>query len=238
VLADLLSRIRDYLGRHAPRGQLGTPGAEAGLARVCWLLSEFEHVYRSGQITEEVAALFRPGPPNIEQLRGAAAEEVVTELVALAQQLHASGALAQLRQMAGDPPAGQPLGIAGPVLVHHWADADLLIGDTLVDVKTVMRVDDPRRTAGWLWQILAYAWLDTDDRYQIQSVGLYLARLGQLITWGLQSFADHLLGGTGHTARARREFLDVARHVITSEGAQPPGEYKPRPTHPLPWHRP
>lgn len=183
VLADLLSRTRAYLGRHAPCGQLGTPGVEAGLARVCWLLSEFEDVYRRGQISEEVAALFQPGPPSIEQLRGTAGDSVVTELVALAHQLHASGALAHLRQMAGDPPAGQPFGIAGPVLVHHWADADLLIGDTLADVKTVMRADDPPRTARWLWQILAYAWLDTDDRYHIRSVGLYLARHGQLIVW-------------------------------------------------------
>lgn len=227
VLAELLSRTRNYLARHAPRGRVGTAGAEAGLARVCWLLSAFENVYRSGQIPEEVAALFHHGPPSVEQLRAAAPEPVVTELVALVRQLRSTGALAQLRQTADDPAAGQPLGIAGPVLVHHWADGDLLIGHMLRDVKTVVRLDDLQRTARWLWQILAYAWLDTEDRYRIRSVGLYLARHGQLVTWGLECFADHLLGGAGRADRGRREFLDLARQVIAAEGARPPSEWNP-----------
>jgi hypothetical protein len=66
-----------------------------------------------------------------------APEHVVTELLALATRAHTSGALIQLRALAGDPPPGLPLGLAGPVFVAHWADGDLLVGDTLIDVKTV-----------------------------------------------------------------------------------------------------
>lgn len=238
VLADLLQRTRDYLARHAPCGQLGTPGVEAGLARVFWLLSQFEDVYRSGALAEEVAALFADQVPTVDQLRGAAAEPVVAELVALTAQLQATGALNEMQRMAGDEhQAEQPLGIAGPVLVHHWADADLLIGDTLLDVKTVIRTDNPDRIARWLWQILAYAWLDVADRYRIRSVGLYLARHGALLAWGVETFADHLLAGTGRADTARREFLALARQVIADEGARPPAEWKPRRKHVLPWSR-
>lgn len=53
-----------------------------------------------------------------------------------------------------------------PAFVHHWADEDLVIGGPLLDVKTVVRLGDPERTARWVWQLLAYAWLDTVDRYR------------------------------------------------------------------------
>jgi hypothetical protein len=53
--------------------------------------------------------------------------------------------------------------------VAHWADGDLLIGDTLVDVKTVIRADPASKVAVWLWQLLGYAWLDSiGDRYRIR----------------------------------------------------------------------
>ncbi len=45
---------------------------------------------------------------------------------------------------------------------------DLVVGGTLLDVKTVVRLgDDPERAARWVWQLLAYAWIDTVDRYRL-----------------------------------------------------------------------
>ena len=91
--------------------------------------------------------------------------------------------------------------MAGPVIVDNWADADLLIGragsaggHTLVDVKTVLRVDHPERTARWLWQILGYAWLDVTGRWGIDSVALYFARHGLQLTWSLAELAEELAG--------------------------------------------
>jgi hypothetical protein len=71
-----------------------------------------------------------------------------------------------------------------------------LVGDTLLDVKTVMHARNHHRTADWLQQLLAYTWLDGPDRYRIRHVGLYLARHGHLITWPLDTFTTTLLGMT------------------------------------------
>ncbi|MFJ5113540.1 hypothetical protein ACIQAD_23195 [Streptomyces sp. NPDC088551] len=225
VLADFLERTRTYVERHAPLGQLGTPGAEAGLARSYWLLEMFESVYRSGVVDESMHQVFRPGVPTVEVMRAAASEPVVEELARLAEQTQSYGALAELRRLAGNPAPGQPLGIAGPVLVNHWADGDLLIsgpeGATLIDVKTVVKTDRPDRSSRWLWQLLCYAWLDTTDRYRIRNVAFYFARHGALVTWPLTEFTNLLLGGTDpHEARA--EFLTAATRAMTSEGARLP----------------
>lgn len=222
VIDDLQTRTARYLAEHAPVGTLGKPGAESGLARVCWVLSGLEDAYRSGQLPDELAALATGPVPTVDQLRAAAPDNVVAELGDLAGRFRDSGSLAEFHRLAGHPTAGTPLGAAAPAIVPDWADADLLVGSTLLDVKTVLRCDKPDRTARWLWQILAYAWLDVHDVYRIRSVGVYLARHGVVVTWNLQTFADNMLGGTGRAADARRDFLRVAERLITEEGGHPP----------------
>lgn len=228
-LAEFFARLIGYLGQHAPPGSVGSPGVEAGLARACAVVSDWEDAYRSDTLPADLLDLHRRGRPTVEELRATVPDSSVTELVALVGQLRTSGALDELRRIAGDPPPGQSLGIAAPAVVHHWADGDLLVGRTLLDVKTVIKVDRPERVARWLWQLVAYAWLDTGDRWGIRSVGLYLARHGVLITWGLDTMADYLLGRTGAAAAgAREEFLTLARRVIRDEGGTPPGPWQPR----------
>jgi hypothetical protein len=222
VLADLFERTRDYQARYAPPGHLGTPGAESGLARIFWLFNMFEEVYRSGVIGEALHRLFAPDAPSVATMRAAAGDAVVSELVALARRLIESGSLDALRGLAGNPDAGRPLGIAGPVFVNHWADGDLVIigptGSTLIDVKTVAKTSDLDRCVRWLWQLIAYAWLDAADRYRIRRVGLYLARHGVLLTWQRDELAHALLAGRDpHEAHA--EFYAEARRVLADEGA-------------------
>ncbi|MFI9834571.1 hypothetical protein ACIHIX_43595 [Streptomyces sp. NPDC051913] len=226
VLADLFARTRAYSAQHAPPGRLGTRGAEAGLARVCWLLDMFEDVYRSGTIHESMHQVFRPSVPSVEMMRAAASESVVDELTRLARQTEVYGALAEMRRLAGDPSEGQPLGISGPVFVNHWADGDLLIpgpaGSTLIDVKTVVKTDKADRSVRWLWQLIGYAWLDIADRYRIRHVGLYLGRHGVLVTWSLDSLTGILLRG-GDQDEARAEFRALAERMLLKEGARLPG---------------
>jgi hypothetical protein len=225
VLAELFERMRDYQARHAPPGRLGTSGAEAGIARICWLFDMFEEVYRSGKASEAMYRLFGSAVPSVSTMRAAASDAVVSELVALGRRFADSGALDEFRKLAGNPDAGQPLGIAGPVFVNHWADGDLLIvgpdgSTTLIDVKTVAKTSDPDRCVRWLWQLVTYAWLDVANRYRIHGVGLYLARHGVLLTWPLDALARELLAGRD-LDQARAEFHDVASRVITEEGATP-----------------
>lgn len=238
VLSEFFARLLGYLGEHAPTGQLGGRGVEAGLARACAVLSGWEDAYRSATLPAELLELHRRGGYSVDQLRAAVPEDHVAELVALVEQMRTTGALEKLRRTAGDPPAGQPLGTAGPVIVNHWADGDLITGRTLWDVKTVVRTDNTERTARWLWQLLAYAWLDTADTWGIRSVGLYLARHGALVSWPLSRFTATITGGRDVDA-VREEFLTVAARAVAEEGAEPPGPWQQRPeTPPAGEHRP
>jgi hypothetical protein len=225
VLGDLFDRIRAYFDAHAPVGQLGTSGVEAGLARLCWLLALFEFAGKDGELGEPVRRMFRPGVPDAERLHALADGSVVGELVALARTLQDSGALRALRRLAGDPAAGEPLGIARPAITGHWAAGNLLIGgpagSTLVDVKTAAAVRDVERTGRWLWRLLACAWLDQADYYRVRDVGLYFARHGTLLTWSVDTLAGLLLGG-GDPDGARSEFLELAGSVMARDGAGPP----------------
>lgn len=230
VLAELLDRLRRYQAEQTTPGTMGAPPVEAGLARMAWLLSAFEDVYRTGAAPPELVALFgRPDQvPTMEAMRAAAPAPVVAELVELAGLAHTSGSLTQMRRLAGNPAPGHPLGHAAPVLVHHWADGDLLLDDghaaTLLDVKTVIRTDHPERVARWLWQLLGYAWLDVTDRWRIRRVGLYLARHGVLVTWSADELAARLLDEhrTERREQARAEFLALAQRALTAEGTPAP----------------
>ncbi|UUV32073.1 hypothetical protein NQK81_01110 [Amycolatopsis roodepoortensis] len=228
--ADLLERSRAYLATHAPAGTLSRSGPEAGLARTAWLLTLCEDIYRTGLVDDRLARLFDNGQPAIRQLRGLAEERQVTELVALTEKLHERGTLWQLRQLAGNPAAGQPLGIAAPVIVPGWADGDILLGaiapdtgidergTTLIDVKPVLAVRDPAKIGRWLWQILLYAWLDTGDLYHIRRVGLLLARHGSLVAWTVDDLRDGLLGQRDLGERARDDAQDIVGDILTRHG--------------------
>jgi hypothetical protein len=217
-VVEFSARLVEYLTRHCPPGTLAASvGAEARLMRACWVLSAWEDGYRRGCLDVDYMT------EDIGQLLALADEPVITELVALSTRAHTSGALTQLRHLASNPGVGEPLGIAGPVFVPHWADGDLVIGDTLIDVKTIASVRDTHRITRWLHQLLGYAWLDGPDRYGIRDVGLYLARHGVLLTWSVERFAHTLTGTTDSVGltRIRDEFERLTARVIQAEGANP-----------------
>ena len=224
AFVELLERTRTYQAQHAEVGTFAGPGAEAGLARSAWVISACEGIYRSGHIDSRLDAVLRAGA-SADQLRALVADPVVSELGQLVDR--ARDVLpGRARRIAGNPSPGQPLGVAAPTIVPHWADGDILIGDahktTLIDVKTVISVADPARVAQWLWQILLYAWLDTTDLHHIRDVGLYLARHGVLLTWEVAEHAELLLGSSDLYESARDNFHDIAEEVTAAEGASFP----------------
>ncbi|MGE0346578.1 MAG: hypothetical protein AB7N73_12250 [Gemmatimonadales bacterium] len=222
ALRDLAARTHTYHDQHAWTGVLGTAGAERGLARSYGAWSLIEDVYRAGVIGESLLELLDDPSPTAEQFRALPPAAVVDEQPALAARLEHSGALAKLRALAGDPPPGAALGIAGPPFVRHWADGDLLVGDTLIDVKTVLRATDLARVSRWVWQVLSYAWLDAGaDRYRIRAVGLYLARHGILLRWETAELVSLLVGAHVDHDAVRGEFLALARIAAAADGASP-----------------
>lgn len=204
MLADLLHRARAYFATNAPPGGLG---AERGVARLCWLLAQFQFAYRNDALEQPAFRLFRLGVPTVEELLATVPDTALDEMVAIARQLEATGALAELRKLAGGPPPGRPLGIAGPVFLDHRNDSDLLLagpdGGALVHVHAAIATNKTARSRQWLWHLLACAWLDARDAYRVRTVGLYFARHGELMTWPVDTLAEQLLGGADRdTARA------------------------------------
>lgn len=220
VMIDLLERTRAYQAAHAPTGTIAAPGVEAGLARSAWVLAACERAHRAGRVDPRLVRVLREGG-TVNDLRALPTESTVDEVVELVLRLRTSRVEDEFRALAGHPSPGRALGVAAPTLVPGRIDGDLLVGTpqetTLIDVRTPVSVTDPVRVATWMWQILALAWLDTDDRHHIGRVGLYLARHGALLTWNLDDFTDRLLddSDTARRHRAHDEFLHLAAPMIS-----------------------
>ncbi|GAB3983720.1 hypothetical protein GCM10029978_091290 [Actinoallomurus acanthiterrae] len=213
VLGELFDRMRAYFATHAPFGQVG---AEKGVARLCWLLAMFAYTFRNDPIDQPFFGLFRDGVPTVEQVHAAVDEEAVTEVVELVRRLHTSGGLDEMRRLAGHPPPGRPWGVAWPVFGSHWEDNDIIVGGpdgtTLIDVTSVVKVNDARRSRRWIWRLVGSAWLDTADAYRIRTVALYFARYGVLVAWPLADLVEELLQGEDPD-RARRDFLELVARL-------------------------
>ncbi|WP_226364794.1 hypothetical protein [Pseudonocardia sp. ICBG162] len=220
ALQELAERGRRFHTGHAPTGTVGTAGAERGLARAYGVWALGEDRYRAGITPRALASL--PGStttPTVEALRQLCPDPVVVDAAGVVRHLDESGTLARWHRWAGDPVPGEGLGYASPLLVPHWAEADLLIGDTLIEVKTVLRTDQPARIARWLWQLLGYVWLDTADRWQIRRAALYLARHGVTVAWPIPELEARMVGDPGRVEGARHAFRRLAHQSAIAEGA-------------------
>lgn len=68
------------------------------------------------------------------------------------------------------------------------AEGDIIVGTTLVDIKTLQAATLQRRHAQ---QLIAYAFLDFSDQYALTHVAVLAARYGQLVTWNLHDVLHH-----------------------------------------------
>lgn len=68
------------------------------------------------------------------------------------------------------------------------ADADLICGNTLIDIKTTWRGVQSTD----LYQIIGYALLDLYEEYEIDNVALLMTRQGTLLKWSLDTICKEL----------------------------------------------
>lgn len=185
--SDALVRFFARLSAARRVWQLGSPcppDVEEPMARVCYALALLEAVYRRGLDT---AASWLPATAydlTDAYLRSLAPDYVVNDLVQLANALTSKG----LPQFPVAP------AIVAPEFVADWADADLLVGDLLIDCKTTVR---PRQLhPEWIYQLLGYTLLDSADYYGIRKVGIYLSRQARLISWPVDELTAVLCDGS------------------------------------------
>lgn len=112
-----------------------------------------------------------------------------------------------------------------PVFDHAFAVGDLVLGDTLVDVKVY--ADPAPSLQTFLDQLLGYVFCDTEDVFGLRAVGLYLGWQGRLLTAQLH---DVLPAGpqdpATHLAALRVDFQaairsDLERSRFYKHGATP-----------------
>lgn len=92
--------------------------------------------------------------------------------------------------------------IPGPTFTGSpWvggADADLIVGTTVVEIKATRAADLRLRDAQ---QLIGYALLDVDDDYLLTHAAVLSARYGRLVTWDLAEVLDQAGGLTLERAR-------------------------------------
>lgn len=86
------------------------------------------------------------------------------------------------------------------------ADADLILGKRLIDIKTVKKAEASRQ---YLWQLAGYVLSDLENLYEIEEVGFYFARHGLECTWKADDFFIHLAGNLVNIALMREEFAEL-----------------------------
>ncbi|MGW6917343.1 hypothetical protein ACWGB8_26455 [Kitasatospora sp. NPDC054939] len=118
--------------------------------------------------------------------------------------LAATSPLAKLRT------ASDPARCTGGVLfsgIDITADADLLAGGTLIEIKSTRH---PRRfEQHTAWQILGYLLLDHADHHRIDTVGLYLTRTATLATWTVEDCLALLGARCRDLPRLRATFAEL-----------------------------
>lgn len=198
----------------AVRRRLGTPddSSDEGLARTSILLAHLDAGFRSGgrwgEDMVEIARELTEDGWNPNRLLDVAKESETTEVVELAR----------LAREALKPREGEAI-VLGPTFEGSTyvggADADLIMGGHLYDIKTTT---DPRKgLPDTIRQLLGYALLDWHDDYGIQSVGIYFSRQGATITWELED----LLARTATDAQTRlNDFRTTFKGSAMQEAVQ------------------
>jgi hypothetical protein len=198
LFTKLAARVQGPLPPGRPRHDRA---AEQPLLQECWWLACYEELYRSGSCPPLTSALTTLGPSaTAEALRELVPQAVGEDLWRLTVALAERG-YDQLAALGG------PVTVA-PLFVQAWAEGDLVLGGTLVEVK-VTKQPLPLRDA-WLNQLLGYLLLDYGDWYGLRQVAVFLGRQARLVAWPLPELLPTLTGDPLVTlAELRSEFHEL-----------------------------
>ncbi|MDG4793056.1 hypothetical protein [Micromonospora sp. WMMD1082] len=188
-------------------------------ARVCYALALLVELYRAASV--EYSRLMRLSESSrAADLLGLATDAEVTDLVAMRD-------LAAERLLSGLPPGPVTTGMTFDGSADLNADADLIAGGMLVDIKSGQggkpRADGTRAASlarTDLDQLLGYTLMDYSDRYGLHTVAVYAARFGHLATWPIAELGERMAGRPIDLTRLRAEFAQVLRGQLPSYQAQ------------------
>lgn len=184
---DLVAAFDDHLreSRAYVRGRRWVldQGAEARLDRLCFALAWFDRVFRDGQLPAGTPLADPANLGGVEPLLTCVPDYAVMDIQVMVRL--AEVALGQLRDSAEEGACWAAPTFAGSADVGG-ADADLIVGRHLLEIKSVSHPELLRDKA--IWQLAGYVLLDYGDRYRIDEVGFYMSRIGWLATWPVEEF--------------------------------------------------
>ena len=188
--------------QHELRGLLASelPAGEDGLGRASVVLAWLDDLYRGNPWAEglrRVAHRMRHGAkPTWEMCTAVVPADVANEVDALMQ--------VAKREFASDPTNDAICGTRfdGSQAVGG-ADADVILGGTLYEVKTVKAPRD--RLSRSVEQLLGYVLLDWNDRFRIERAGFYFSRQGKRMSWRLAPLIEEVTGHSRVTLEGLRE---------------------------------
>ena len=170
---------------------------ETTAARACWALALCTEVYRRGGVTpgSSLADLLDERRFTVDGMMALAPEAAIRQL----KELYAVAEEALLPAVRDRRPLSLGPTFDGSTLCA--ADADIIAGDLLIELKTYLGAKNPRtgvRSDGLLtvdlYQPISYALFDRSDAYNIRSVAIYSARYGHLVTWPLETALNTMAG--------------------------------------------
>ena len=182
ALEDFFCRLHSLTKRRSPVGTRLSLAEEDELNRYCFALALMEEVVRTGRLDGVVAT----GEfSDAESLLSLAEPHWIDDLTELSWKFYDGfNHLLRLPHVL-NPRFDGSRDVGG-------ADADIVVDGVLIDIKATVR---PEIRSDWIWQLLGYVLLDYSDRHRIDSIGLYLARQGELIKWDLDDAIRGLSSG-------------------------------------------
>ena len=201
VIGEFFDSICDLLNDIQPAAERLEPDQERELCRYCFLLALFDQIVRAG--LGPYSRLSSLSEPSLEAILGLAPEVCVEDLC-----LQSWLCYDRLGDQTGKHHVLNPtFSGSGDV---GGADADLILDRCLIDFKSTI---NPKISGGWLHQLVGYALLDYENRYQITDVAIYFARQGELVQWDLVDLIRRLSPGSPPTVDHMRAQL---RQVLTT----------------------
>jgi hypothetical protein len=176
-------------------------------------------VWGLGLLTE-VHRAFLPGAPINKIVATQAPVKETLLAVASLMPEDAIDQLLELREVADEhflPYLPRPLDLNPEFFAAKTcaADADVLAGGTLIDIKVQLGALDKAtgtRTdalqSSSVQQLIGYALFDTYNANSIERIGIYSARYGNLTTWPLHEALEKLAGKRVNLGFQREQVLD------------------------------
>ncbi len=188
--------LEAFVGEIGPSGRkLGT-ARERQLNRFCFVLALFEQMRRINPHPGNL--LFAERMSSVCDLLGIADDLWIDDLCSLSKAFYEC-----YKERLSDPVTLNPT-FSGSVHIGG-ADADLILGNRLLEVKTTVT---PAITKTMLYQLIGYVLLDYEDEYRLKQVGIYMARQATTLKWNLPDLLDRLHSNNSAPplAQLRRQF--------------------------------